>query len=82
MDKPRDELPVRDLYLASFIYAKGFKLLRLESEPNSRTVWFVFAGKEEAEKLTNQFWNREATIDVKAYAEAIRSLKDRLFSQR
>lgn len=70
----------KDLYEASFLYAKGQRLIRLEKDGS--TAWFIFEDQKSCENLSQSFWGKEASVNAKEYAEAIRSLKDRIFSQR
>jgi len=69
----------KDLTEASFLYALGQKLLKLDSD-NGR-YWFIFEDKISCEELVNSFWRKEATINAKAFADAIRSLKDLVFNR-
>ena len=69
----------KDLYEASAIYSSEKKLLRLEKE--ERFYWFIFEGSE-CVKLADKYWTGEMNINAKAYADAIRSLKDRIFAQK
>ena len=69
----------KDLYEAAALYAIGKKLLELEQE--DRFYWFVFEG-EECQELSDKYWSGEIKIDAKAYANAIRSLKDRVFAHK
>ncbi|MBL7130924.1 MAG: hypothetical protein ISS45_05955 [Candidatus Omnitrophica bacterium] len=80
IDVNRDELPVKDLYLAAFLYSSNLKLLCLRKE--SDFFWFIFEDKHKAEQLANQFWRKEAEGNIKVYAEALRTLKDRLFAEK
>ena len=52
----------------------------MEKEENF--YWFIFGDKENAEDLSNQYWQKEAQVNAKDYAEAIRSLKDRLYARK
>lgn len=70
----------KDLYEASLIYAKGQKFLGLESE--SKFFWFVFESKEECKRLANEYWQGSVAVNAKAYADALRTLKDRIFAQK
>lgn len=69
----------KDLYIGAFLYASGRKLLRLEWA--GAFYWFVFEDKERCEELSNQYWSGEAVVNAKAYVDALRTLKDRLFAQ-
>ena len=70
----------KDLYEASLLIACKIKLLKLVKENNY--YLFAFENKAKAEELSAKFWLREIDVDAKAYAEAIRSLKDRIFARR
>jgi hypothetical protein len=76
----KNEYLISDLYCAGYLLAKGIKLLRLDKTPNSRKCFFVFENPKDCEQATNDFWNRAGSIRPKTYAEAIRSLKDRVFA--
>lgn len=76
----KNEFLTKDIYEAAALYAYGQKLLGLQRE---RTFfWFVFEGKVESEKLSQQYWQSENPIPPKSYADAIKTLKDRLFAQK
>jgi len=76
----RDKCFVKDIYAASALFAEGKKLLRLQRD--GKLFWFVFENKEECEQSLNKYWSGESSISMRVYADAIRTLKDRLFSQR
>lgn len=69
----------RDLYEASFLYASELKLYKTE-KIDSVTL-FVFEDQNKAEKLTGNYYNKTATVNAKAYADAIRTLKDLIFGR-
>ena len=75
-----DRYKTKDIYEAAFLYARRIKLAGLDKLGNS--YWFVFENKQEAETLSNGYWTRDADVCAKAYAEAVRSLKDMIFAQR
>lgn len=74
------ELKTKDLAEAAYLYCKGCNLTRLESSNNSKDYYFVFTGQD-CEVLSNEFWSREGNCIAKDYADALRSLKDRLFAR-
>jgi len=74
-----NEFKTTDLYEAAYLECCGAKLLRLDGEGSQKT--FVFETKKVCEKLSKAFWNKEATITVRYYADSIRNLKDRLFAR-
>lgn len=62
-----------DLYLAAFLDASGFKVVGLEGD---RKKTFVF--EQDAELMKEQimkFTNREATVEARAYVDAIKNFK-------
>ena len=70
----------RDLLESSLLYASQIKLSRLDKEGGR--VWFVFEDKEKCETLARAYWNKEATVNAKAYSDALRTLKDLIFQER
>lgn len=70
----------KDLWEAGYLYASEQKLIRLQKE--GKFFWFIFLDKEISEKLALSYWNGEATVNPKAYSDAVRTLKDRLFAQK
>jgi hypothetical protein len=73
----------KDFYEAAFLCAKKQKLLGLKQEQAGKYFWFVFENNNNCcEKLANSYWAGTSTVNAKAYSNALRSLKDRLFSQR
>ena len=68
----------KDLYEASFLYAHQQKLLGLEKD--CKFFWFIFKDKSACEELSVAYWAGEIEINAKAYSDAIRTLKDRLFA--
>lgn len=74
-----DEYLVKDLYEASFLYAKGIRFIELRNA--GKFMWFVFESKVKCENLAQEYWNGTAIINAKAISDAQRTLKDRLFSK-
>lgn len=73
----KDVYLVKDLFEAAYLYASNAKLINLKKDGSY--YWFVFSDKFVCENLIQKYWGREASIDPKSYADALRSLKDRLF---
>jgi hypothetical protein len=79
--EPQSELFTKDLYEAAFLFAQGQKLIRLERDRS--IYWFVFRNDNyTADQLRDLFWSGEGLVSGRSYADAIRTLKDRLFAQR
>jgi len=81
LKKMENAYRTKDLAEASFLYASHQKLIRLEEDNNGR-YWFIFGDKGQCEELVNQYWRREATVNAKEFADAFRSLKDRIFKNK
>lgn len=69
----------KDLSEASFLYASGKKLIRLDKD--NVKIWFIFEDKLSCENLSNSFWRKEALINAKEFADGIRTLKDLIFNK-
>jgi hypothetical protein len=71
---------VKDLGEASALVSHDIKLLRLEKDP-AGFFWFVFpVGK--SNEISAAYWADELMIPARKYSTALKSLKDKLFSQR
>jgi len=68
-----------DLGLASALVHVGFALLELDRS-NGRKVEFIFAKTPELEDAVNRFWSGKLKVDAQGYFEAIRSVKNRIYS--
>jgi len=69
----------KDLGEAGALLASKAKLLRLERE--SSFYWFIFENKILCEELSNSYWNDQLQVSAKTYSNALKELKDRLFSR-
>lgn len=69
----------KDLHESAALLAKGAKFLRLRRDTNF--FWFVFQDKSVCEEISSSFWSGDLQVDAKEYANALKTLKDRLFSQ-
>lgn len=77
----KNEFRSRDLYECSFLTANNCRLVRLD-KGSGRQVWFVFEDLKKCQELSNLYWSGEATVMVTVFVDAIRKLKDRIFSQQ
>ena len=66
------------IYEAAYLLCVGLKLHTMDRNGGSK-VTFVFAGKD-ASKKANGFFNG-AKVEARAYSDAVRSLKDRIFKR-
>lgn len=74
----KDSYRVKDLYLAAYIYSQHKDLIKVEREGS--VCWFIFNDKIACEVLASQYWANKATGKIKSFTEAIRGLKDLIFS--
>jgi len=74
------EYKTRDFYIASLLRASNYPLLGLEREGRGQAT-FVFSGeKGQLSALVTKYWDRQATVDPRAFVEAINELKTRMYS--
>ena len=80
MNNNKNEYLTKDLGEAAAIFSQDVKIIRLERDP-SGFYWFVFPS-EKSNELANQYWTNDLQVSAKSYYDAMRTLKDRLFSRR
>lgn len=68
-----------DLGLASALVQVGFALSGLDRN-NGKRVEFIFDKTPELEGAVTRFWSGELLVDAQGYFEAIRSIKNRIYS--
>lgn len=69
----------KDIYEAAALVAKKAKLISLEREGSF--YWFLFADWDGSRTLSDFYWKNELVVMAKDYADAIRTLKDRVFAR-
>ncbi len=69
-----------DLSEAALLDAARAKLLRME--PTGNRYWFVYANRGECARIVDSYWSREAMVNAKDYADALKGLKDRIYAMR
>ncbi len=74
----KEEFQTKDLYCASYIYAKSAPFVRVERE--GKQCHFVFGNKSLCEQLQLEYFSRKGEVIGKQFADAIRTLKDLLFA--
>jgi hypothetical protein len=70
----------KDIYEGSALIAAKARFLFLE--PEGSFYWFVFEDTLACRNISDQYWRNELTVKAKDYAEAIKTLKDRIFANR
>ena len=73
------EFRTKDLYLAAFLYSENKLLKRTDRE--GKICWFVFDNENDCREFVNRFWAGQAYCNAKKFADALRTLKDRIFSE-
>lgn len=68
----------KDLPLASLCYAKGERLLEVKRE--GRVCWFIFENQNKCSELQKKYFSKSIEVNAKEYSDAIRTLKDLVFS--
>jgi len=81
LNATKSERYIKDLGEASALVACDIKLLRLERDQNNSFYWFVFPTGD-SEQVSASYWSDELSVPARKYSMAIKSLKDKLFSQR
>lgn len=69
---------VKDLYLAAYLYGEGLEMCGIERE--GRVCWFTFVNKKRCEELAILYWKNQASSKIKNFTDAIRTLKDLIYS--
>jgi hypothetical protein len=67
-----------DYWLAGALLGAGRKLLSLRWEGGR--AFFIFENFEDCQTLERAFWTEDLSVGARAYASALRTLKDRLFA--
>lgn len=70
----------KDIYEASALVASSVTLLKLEAD--SGFYWFVFEDHDSCRTISDNYWSNQLSVFAKDYADAIRSLKDRIFASK
>ena len=71
-----NQYSTRDYYIASFLKARGFKLVA--TDKNGKDVYFIFEGKEEIENILPGFYNGTEKVIAIELTTAIRNIKSLL----
>lgn len=74
----KDITETKDLFLAALWLAKGRRLQGVRREGTQ--CWFKFSDKKACEEMQFRLYSREETVNAKDYMEAIRTLKDLIYS--
>ncbi|KKQ89241.1 MAG: hypothetical protein UT12_C0019G0010 [Candidatus Curtissbacteria bacterium GW2011_GWC2_38_9] len=76
---PQNNFLTKDLYLGAILYSKQMKLEGVKRD--GRVCWFEFLDKDACENLQKEFFSKSLEVNAKEYADAIKTLKDLVFSE-
>ncbi|MCL5772448.1 MAG: DUF5659 domain-containing protein [Actinobacteria bacterium] len=71
-----NQYSTKDYYIASFLKAKGFKLVATNKK--GKDVYFIFEGKEKIENILPGFYNGTEKVIAIDLTTAIRNIKSML----
>ena len=74
-------LKVRDLGLAATLVSCGFEV-RDTTRDNGGRVYFVFTQTDELDRAVTGYWDDTLKVRVRTYADNIKMLKSRIYSER
>ena len=66
-----------DLYLATFLKVRGFRLL--DAKRDGRRVTFVFEDRQDRNEILRSFYN-EGTVSANAFKNALQDLKSVIYN--
>lgn len=69
---------IKDLYLAAYLYSEGAELGNVERV--GKVCWFTFTNKSKCDELAGLYWKNQAVSKIKSFTDAIRTLKDLIYS--
>jgi len=73
---PSDTFQTRDLWLAAALLASGQNLVGLVWHDGR--AYFAFEDIDGCNNSADKYWSRELQVKAKDFADALRTLKDRL----
>ena len=76
MNKTENVFRTQDLYLASFLMARGLKLIKVEKAGLVAT--FIFENKEQMDGLVTSFFNSNEMVNANRLICSLRDLKSLL----
>ena len=76
MKKDLNSYVTKDYYIASFLKAKGFKLIATDKQ--GKDIYFIFEGKEKIESILPGFYSGTEKVIAIDIITAIRNIKSML----
>lgn len=73
-----EQFSTKDIYLASFLLASGYKRYSLRRE--GRIAWFDFEDDDNKLKLdVDEYWSSNCLVDPKELFNSFKELKNRIY---
>ena len=79
MNDENGKLGTSDFYFAAYCLAQGFKIEEINRD-NPRRMIFVFGDIKHGDQLAEDFLYGRTSVEPKRFAQAIRELKQLLYS--
>ena len=76
IQRDSNQYSTRDYYIASFLKARGFKLVA--TDKNGKDIYFIFEGRQEIENILPGFYNGTEKVIAIELTTAIRNIKSLL----
>lgn len=76
----QDLFTTYDLGLSAALVAAGFHLETLDRSHPSR-VLFIFLRNDQVDQAVNDYWGNDMTLPPQEYFNAMKSLKNQIYSQ-
>lgn len=73
------QFKTQDLNLSAVLIAKGFNLQEVLKSPNNRAT-FCFYSHNDMDKVINDYWNNNLFITPQELFNALKLLKNRIYS--
>lgn len=73
-----DQFRTKDIYEASALIAAKARFLHLL--PDKSFYWFVFESATACRQISDSYWRNELQVLAKDLTEAIRTMKDKIYS--
>ncbi len=80
LDDPTLVWTTYDLNCSAALVCKGFELLSVGRE-NPRKCLFIFKKQDGIEELWDLYWSDRLDIKARAYADTLKAIKNKLYSE-
>ncbi|MDD3480690.1 MAG: DUF5659 domain-containing protein [Patescibacteria group bacterium] len=77
----KNQITIYDTNCAAGLITSGLKLVELDRTDPIR-VGFIFSKNEMTREAINNYWSNELLVDARKFAENIKALKTRIFTEK